>query len=79
MEQILVGIIMVVMIAVGSVISYGLGLYFRIKVLKHDIEKGNIYLQYILTYSIGVLLFVFLMFMVKKMECGSGDNEYSNF
>lgn len=52
------------------------GYAFRIAVLKHDLDKGNRYLQFVFTVAIGIFIFLITSSIFKKLGWLGGDDIY---
>ncbi len=67
MEKFFVGIELIIVIPILLGISWFAGIFFRSAVLKHDLEKGNKYLQAIISTAIGIFILLIIITIFEKM------------
>ena len=71
MEKFFTGIELIVVIPIFLGISWLAGMLFRSTVLKHEMEKGNKYLQAIISIAIGIFILMIIGTITDKMGCSS--------
>jgi cadmium resistance protein CadD (predicted permease) len=77
MEKFFTGIALIIAIPISLGISWLAGMLFRTAVLKHDLEKGNKYLQLVITIAIGIFILLIIGTFTDKMGCSSDDDMYT--
>lgn len=73
MEKIFTGFALIVAIPFTLGITWLLGVFFRSAVLKHDMEKGNKYVQAIISIAIGIFILMIIGTINDKLGCSSDD------
>jgi len=77
MEKFFSGLALMIAIPISLGISWLAGVFFRSAVLKHDIEKGNKYVQTIISIVIGIFILMIIGTITNKMGCSSDDDIYN--
>jgi len=76
MEDFFTGIALLIAIPISLGISWLVGVIFRSSVLKHDMSKGNKYLQAIISIAIGIFILMIFSVVTEKMGCTTDDDIY---
>ena len=69
-----ISLIITIPIAVG--IFWLAGIIFRAAVLNHNVDKGNKFVQVIISISIGVLVVLLFGIITHKLGCTSDDSSF---
>lgn len=69
MEKLTMVVALVIGVPICLGISWLVGIFFRSSVLKHDLDKGNKYLQIIISIAIGVFILMIVSAVTEKMGC----------
>ena len=76
MEDFFTGVALLIGIPIVLGISWLVGVFFRSAVLKHDMSKGNKYLQAVISIAIGIFILMIFSVVTEKMGCTADDDLY---